>query len=71
MEPEDDTDEHMAQSQSDDTEDDDMKEADGTAAPSEEQASVDDLNNTTERSPIYINIKVPEYSVYESSIVQL
>lgn len=70
VEPEDDTDEHMAQSQSDDTEDDDMKEADGTAAPSEEQASVDDLNNTTEWSPIDINIKVPDYSVYDTRNVQ-
>ena len=60
----------MAQSQSDDTEDDDMKEADGTAAPSEEQASVDDLNNTTEWSPIDINIKVPDYSVYDTRNVQ-
>ena len=70
VEPEDDTDEHMAQSQSDDTEVDDMKEAEETSAPSEEQASVDDLNNTTEWSPVDINIKVPDYSVYDTRNVQ-
>ena len=70
VEPEDYTDEHMAQSQSDDTEVDDMKEAEETSAPSEEQASVDDLNNTTEWSPVDINIKVPDYSVYDTRNVQ-